>query len=152
MPVPAAREIVDIMPISNFPGGELVEPVVVGSPATSYRVTFLVSQDQGRSWSTQSPRDIGQPSVPQVDVQDGSHWWVVSGATLNTTTDRGAHWTMFAAKTPMPQLESMQMTSNQRGLAIGLNPAHNADRNRADTATWRRLLRTDDGGRTWSPA
>ena len=152
MPPPATTsEIVDLKPISFLPNHELVEPVVVGGPTTSYRVTLLLSRDGGRSWAAPPARDIGRTSPAQLDVLDSQHWWIVTGTTFHTTIDEGAHWITFSAKSPVPLLDDVQMTSSQSGLAIGVDPAHAGDRDRGDTTAWRQLLSTTDGARTWRP-
>jgi photosystem II stability/assembly factor-like uncharacterized protein len=152
VPVKAtAAELVDLEPIRLLSDGELVEPIVVGPAATSYRATVLVSRDGGRSWAEATPVDVGGAAAPQVDVLDGQRWWIVTGATLRATADSGAHWTSITASVPTPQLDSVQMLSAQVGLAIGVDPAHARDVNRAETTAWRQLLRTGDGGRTWRP-
>lgn len=90
-PVPAkatASELVDLRPITLLPDGGLVEPVVAGAAATSYRVTVLASIDGGRSW-TASPVDVGRTPAPQVDALDGQRWWLSTGTTLRATADSG---------------------------------------------------------------
>jgi photosystem II stability/assembly factor-like uncharacterized protein len=152
VPVPAtAAEILALQRVALVSDGGIVEPVVVGGVATSYRVVVLVSRDGGRSWTASPPLDVGR-TVAQVDVLDDKHWWIATGATLRATTDSGAHWTAISASAPAPELDSVQMLSPQVGLAVGVDPAHTRDADRADTAAWRQLLRTGDGGRTWRPA
>jgi hypothetical protein len=90
---------------------------------------------------------------------DGRHGWARRRAAVvdrerprhARDADAGLHWTAFEAQAPTPLVQDVRMVSATVGLAIGVDSARLSDRDRYETSAWRRLLRTEDGGRTWQP-
>jgi len=155
LPLPARNEqadLVELAPLPRVGGGELLEPVVVGSIRTSFRGTFLASPDGGRTWTSTVSPPVAVGSVPAVDVLDGRQWWLLARRTLLATSDAGLHWATFEASAPVPDLTAVQMLSSRAGLAIGFDQRCALDRARADSSACRPLLRTRDGGHTWVAA
>jgi photosystem II stability/assembly factor-like uncharacterized protein len=124
-------------PPTFFSPQEGVLPVVVGSRAAGGAVLSLVyvTHDGGATWSATTP-------VPTVinatSLLNPSHWWIepdvgADGA-LFSTADGGEQWVSLTPGVPFARVSVLSFVSATQGWAIG----------------GAGLLRTADGGRTWT--
>jgi photosystem II stability/assembly factor-like uncharacterized protein len=120
---------------------------------------ILATTDGGRSWTRQYS---GPAQLDQVDFTDAAHGWAVGPGALLRTADGGSSWTSL----PEPRVAgqclavgSVHFVSPTDGYAVaGPPPASSASTSSASVfegsagvpAAGGRLLRTADGGRTWS--
>jgi photosystem II stability/assembly factor-like uncharacterized protein len=121
---------------------------------------IMATSDGGRTWSRQYS---GQAALTQVDFTDGAHGWAVGAGTVLRTTDGGSAWTAL----PEPRLAgqcqsigSVHFVSSEVGYAIASpvvsgtassGTAANGTAASGSTASGGHLLRTTDGGTTWTP-
>lgn len=100
----------------------------------------IATTDGGVHWQRQLKRRIR--SHADVDFVDRAHGWLVADGQLLTTVDGGHHWTALAWQ--CPRISKVHFYTSRDGYAV--------------TGSWRRsgtwrpgpLLRTHDGGRSWS--
>jgi len=108
---------------------------------------IMATSDGGASWTRQY---AGQADLNQVDFVDGEHGWAAGGGTLLRTADGGATWTPLAEPC-QGELSSLHFVSPAVGYAVAAAPAASQSSGGPyTTATGGRLLRTGDGGATWS--
>ena len=108
----------------------------------------MATSNGGASWSRQY---AGQAALDQVDFIDGQHGWAAGGDTLLRTSDGGASWAALAEPC-QGQLTSVHFVSPAVGYAVAAKPADSQEATGQDTtALGGSLVRTSDGGSTWSP-
>jgi photosystem II stability/assembly factor-like uncharacterized protein len=108
---------------------------------------IMATSDGGASWTRQY---AGQADLNQVDFVDGDHGWAAGGGTLLRTADGGATWTPLAEPC-QGELSSVHFVSPAVGYAVAAAPAGSLSPGGPyTTATGGTLLRTGDGGATWS--
>jgi photosystem II stability/assembly factor-like uncharacterized protein len=108
---------------------------------------IMATTDGGASWSRQY---AGQADLNQVDFLDSDHGWAAGGGTLLRTADGGATWTPLAEPC-QGELSSVHFVSPAVGYAVAAAPAGSSSPGGPyTTATGGTLLRTGDGGATWS--
>ena len=115
----------------------------------SYRaiVVFYVTHDGGTTWAYTTPvpaRLTSWDSPPS--FADMNHGWATDGHALYATKDGGRHWTAIRPAPPLAVVELLDFVSPQIGWAVG--PAKFSD---GTHQTPPFLLRTVDGGYTWTP-
>jgi photosystem II stability/assembly factor-like uncharacterized protein len=112
---------------------------------------IMATSDGGASWTRQY---AGPANLDQVDFIDSEHGWAAGGDTLLRTVNGGASWTALAEPC-QGELSSVHFVSPSLGYAVAaaatastgsLPPANSYTR-----ALGGSLLRTTDGGATWSP-
>ena len=107
---------------------------------------ILATTDSGRTWTTQYS---GTAALDQVDFTDDEHGWAAGGDTLLRTTDGGATWT--ALKEPCQgELNAIHFVSPTLGYAVAAASAAPAGGAAFTSAVGGSLLRTTDGGVTWT--
>ena len=112
----------------------------------------MATSDGGASWTRQY---AGTADLDQVDFIDGQHGWAAGGGSLLRTTDGGASWTAL----PEPcqgELTSVHFVSPALGYAVAAKGSaatagQPSPGGQYTTALGGSLLRTTDGGLTWSP-
>ena len=117
---------------------------------------ILATSDGGRSWTGQYS---GGAELYQVDFTDAAHGWAVGQGALLHTADGGASWTALSE----PELgghclavASVHFVSPADGYAVAAPPAAgtgSAGSTSGDPGTpasGGQLLRTTDGGATWT--
>jgi photosystem II stability/assembly factor-like uncharacterized protein len=110
---------------------------------------IMATSDGGGSWTRQY---AGQADLNQVDFVDGQHGWAAGGGTLLRTADGGATWTPLAEPC-QGELSSLHFVSPVVGYAVAAAAAPADSPSPGGpytTATGGTLLRTGDGGATWS--
>jgi photosystem II stability/assembly factor-like uncharacterized protein len=113
---------------------------------------IMATADGGASWTRQyaGPADLGQ-----VDFLDDQHGWAAGGDSLLRTTDGGASWTALAEPC-QGELNSVHFVSPTLGYAVAAAAGHQGGGESVaggpyTTAIGGSLLRTTNGGATWSP-
>jgi photosystem II stability/assembly factor-like uncharacterized protein len=108
---------------------------------------IMATSDGGASWTRQYS---GQADLNQVDFVDGDHGWAAGGGTLLRTANGGATWTPLAEPC-QGELSSVHFVSPAVGYAVAAAPAGSLSPGGPyTTATGGTLVRTGDGGATWS--
>ena len=113
---------------------------------------IMATTDGGTSWTRQY---AGPADLDQVDFIDAQHGWAAGGDSLLRTTDGGGSWTALAAPC-QGRLTSVHFVSPAVGYAVAAKTAANAPAGQSPggqdtTALGGSLLRTTDGGSSWSP-
>ena len=127
-----------------FSGQDGAVAVIAASTDTSPMVRFYRSTDGGRSWVLAAQVHIGESGSTAVAVVDPLHYVVIDSHTgqLQATSDGGVTW-QPAASSGLGAALRLRFWDPEDGAAVvqmtnGQAPAAG-------------LLRTTDGGRTWSP-
>ena len=108
---------------------------------------IMATSDGGASWTRQY---AGTADLDQVDFIDGEHGWAAGGGSLLRTTDGGASWTALAEPC-QGGLSSVHFVSSTLGYAVAAKAAAEQPPGGQDTtALGGSLLRTTNGGSTWS--
>jgi photosystem II stability/assembly factor-like uncharacterized protein len=114
---------------------------------------IMATGDGGRSWARQY---AGPAALDQVDFTDAAHGWAVGPGALLRTVDGGARWTSLGQPNVNGQcltVGSVHFVSPTSGWAVAGPRAGAAAAGAAATGnppSGGRLLRTADGGQTWS--
>lgn len=121
-----------------------------GSPT----VWFHRTMDGGQTWSADTLPTTGTPFLSTISAVDSQRAWV-TGVDFNTfaqfvlkTTDGGQTWstdTLPGFNLPGGFVNNVFFTSAQEGYALG-DPSQSA----TDTTFHFEILRTNDGGTTWT--
>ncbi|HEX4091522.1 MAG TPA: hypothetical protein VHZ33_22645 [Trebonia sp.] len=114
----------------------------------------MATSDGGSTWARQY---TGSADLDQVDFIDGEHGWAAGGSTLLRTTDGGASWNALAEPC-QGDLNSVHFVSPTLGYAVAAKSPDQPGQEAAGqyggpytTAVGGSLLRTTDGGATWTP-
>ena len=107
---------------------------------------IMATSDGGASWTRQY---AGEADLDQVDFIDGEHGWAAGGDTLLRTANGGASWTALAEPCP-GDLNAVHFVSPALGYAVAAAPGDQAG-GPYTTALGGSLLRTANGGATWTP-
>jgi photosystem II stability/assembly factor-like uncharacterized protein len=108
-------------------------------------VAFYLTHDGGTTW-TYALGPVSTWSVATHAVADMNHAWVRRGNVLYATTDGGRHWTTILRSSLLLDVAQLDFISPEVGWAVGAGA-----RVGLDPPTSPFLLKTLDGGRTWSP-
>jgi photosystem II stability/assembly factor-like uncharacterized protein len=102
---------------------------------------MYVTRDGGTTWSPTTPLQASAATTSFMDATsmlDPSDWWIVpsanGGASLFETSDGGQRWASWTPGLPFAGVSALSFGSDTLGLAIGSTG----------------LLRTTDGGHTWT--
>jgi photosystem II stability/assembly factor-like uncharacterized protein len=113
------------------------------------RLVLYVTHNGGTTWAHTTPvpgnvSKIGdEASVIHDAVADMNHVWVQQGDELHVTSDGGRQWVTLPSNPLFADVIQLEFISSEVGWAVG--------RSRGIMPTSPFLLKTLDGGRTWSP-
>jgi photosystem II stability/assembly factor-like uncharacterized protein len=108
----------------------------------------MATSDGGASWRRQY---AGAADLDQVDFIDGQHGWAAGGGSLLRTANGGASWTALAEPC-QGDLTSVHFVSPALGYAVAATTAgEQSPGGPYTTALGGSLLRTANGGSSWSP-
>jgi photosystem II stability/assembly factor-like uncharacterized protein len=127
-----------------------------GWERTGSVIVFYSTHDGGNTWTHTTPLPVSMEKTSYQAVADMNHAWVTHGGVLHATSDGGRHWALLPSNplfaipanaapwtaAPVTQLDfiSPEVGWVVRNARVGL-----------DQPTPPFLLKTLDGGRTWSP-
>ena len=138
-------------PITFFNRQDGVLPTCFFSGADA-STDIYVTHDGGTTWNSTSLLPVSRCAVTAFvgasDFIDSTHGWVLDTAwtpaatttSLYLTSDGGAHWRKLSTGTNFHDIQALDFVSDAVGWAIG-----------AVTSETSFLLKTADGGRTWTP-
>jgi photosystem II stability/assembly factor-like uncharacterized protein len=137
-------------PITFFNSQDGVLPTCFSAGADIY-TDIYVTHDGGTTWNSTSLLPFSTCAVAAFvgasDFIDSTHGWVLDTAwtpaatttSLYMTSDGGAHWRKLSTSTNFHDIQELDFVSDTVGWAIG-----------AVTSEASFLLKTKDGGRTWT--
>lgn len=108
-------------------------------PATGHRVTlFYATADGGKTWTAMTPVVGGAEEQAAWALADASHGWVAQGNLLQVSTDGGKTWSERKTNVPLYGVRQLAFVGPTTGWAL------------LGQGEQTHLLRTSDGGATWS--
>jgi photosystem II stability/assembly factor-like uncharacterized protein len=121
-------------------------------------VAFYATHNGGITWKPVTPVTVSPPwTLPNYAVADMNHAWLTTGGVLEATSDGGRHWAQLP-RNPLfaiprnhtnpsmsPPVTQLDFISPDVGWAV----RYASDFPASPTPPF--LLKTLDGGRTWSP-
>src|SRR2546426_3572550 len=99
------------------------------------------------TWTPTAPVSVNISEVTYHAVADMNHAWVTHGGVLHVTRDGGRQWTTIRPGSVFAGVTQLDFISPKVGWAV-----RNTARHGARTPTLPFLLKTLDGGITWTPA
>ena len=131
-----------INPPRSFTPADGVLPVMLRGPRRP-AVDFYATHDGGCSWSSTTPLPYDTTAAPlSWDFVDPYHGWAAWGRKLYVTMDGGQHWNAITPNVSLAGVEQLDFVSLRVGWALGGTMR--------GTVTRAFLLKTTDGGHTWS--
>ena len=101
-------------------------------------VVFYVTHDSGTTWTYTTPVPVGEGDYRRPSsFADIEHGWVNEKDALFVTSDGGQRWTTMRPGKFFTEVTQLDFVSPQVGWVVRQRSQH--------------LLKTVDGGRTWSP-
>ncbi len=135
--VPSAQ--LSLISPTFFSATDGILPVIFSDGVTGRGIAtdIYVTHDGGTTWKSTMPLPAAFGTIDFVDTQ---HGWVTDGMVLYNTSDGGQHWTKLSPGTNFKQITYLSFVSSTTGWAIG---------RQSNTSSF--LLKTVDGGKTWTP-
>jgi photosystem II stability/assembly factor-like uncharacterized protein len=140
--------------LNPLPTSNILRHISFVGPGTAVTVgdagTVLFTRNWGENWS---PRGFQSPSqVSSFTTVDSSVWWVVGWEGLIArTVDAGLHWKILMQDSQFPSLDDAYFADSQNGIVTG--NIETVTRTYEGVTVYSLdpvLLRTSDGGTTWS--
>jgi photosystem II stability/assembly factor-like uncharacterized protein len=154
LPVQYTQVVPAIYPPQFFAPDDGVLPVILNAPAAAPAIDFYTTRDGGATWSSTMPLPYNSTAgSPTWGFADRDHGWVTWGTTLQVTTDGGRRWRALTPNRSLQGITQLDFVSAQLGWAL-LTPT--AVRCVGECLGQHSLLgsslllRTGDGGHTWS--
>ncbi len=122
-----------------FSATDGVLPIIFSDLITGKGIAtdIYVTQDGGATWKSTMPLSAALGTIDFVDIQ---HGWATDGMVLYSTSDGAQHWTKLSPNANFKQVTDLSFVSSTIGWAIG---------GQSNTSSF--LLKTTDGGKTWTP-
>jgi photosystem II stability/assembly factor-like uncharacterized protein len=135
--VPSAR--LSVLAPTFFSAADGILPVIFSDATTDspLATAFYTTRDGGTTWSSTMPVPAALPRLSFADMQ---HGWASDGTLLYSTVDGGAHWLKLSPAASFKNVAQLDFVSATIGWAIS-----------SPTPTASSLLKTVDGGRSWTP-
>jgi photosystem II stability/assembly factor-like uncharacterized protein len=115
-----------------------VLPVIFSDVATDSDIATAIytTYDSGKTWQSTTPLPAAFRILSFADTQ---HWWATDGTVLYGTVDGGNHWLKLSPGASFKHIAQLDFVSTTVGWAIS-----------STTPTASSLLKTLDGGRSWT--
>ncbi|GAC1346419.1 MAG: hypothetical protein NVSMB27_09990 [Ktedonobacteraceae bacterium] len=114
-------------------------PVIFSNITTDSDIATAIytTHDSGKTWQSTTPLPAALRILSFADIQ---HWWATDGTVLYSTANGGNHWQKLSPAASFKNIVQLDFVSDKIGWAISLTTSHASS-----------LLKTVDGGRTWTP-
>ncbi len=143
-----------LRPLKFFTAQDGIFPVVYSllnnsGEAIMMRVVFYATHDGGTTWAHTTPMPVSlskigdDTNIVHHAIADMNHAWVQQGNELRVTSDGGRQWATLAPNPLFANVAQIDFISPEVGWAAGWS--------RGSIPTFSFLLRTQDGGSSWSP-
>jgi photosystem II stability/assembly factor-like uncharacterized protein len=143
-----------LRPLKFFTAQDGIFPVVYSllnnsGEAIMMRVVFYATHDGGTTWAHTTPMPVSlskigdHTNIVHHAIADMNHAWVQQGNELRVTSDGGRQWATLAPNPLFANVAQIDFISPEVGWAAGWS--------RGSIPTFSFLLRTQDGGSSWSP-
>jgi photosystem II stability/assembly factor-like uncharacterized protein len=139
MPSGVSSAKLSILSPTFFSVADGVLPVVFSHDTTdsAFATAIYVTHNAGNTWQSTVPVSAALRILAFADTQ---HWWGTDGTMLYRTDDGGKHWMQLSPSANFKNIAQLDFVSDTIGWAISTKaPASST------------LLKTVDGGRTWTP-
>lgn len=135
----APSALLSVLPPTFFSATDGILPVNFADPTTerALATALYVTHDGGQTWQNTVPPPTPLPILSIADMQ---HWWGTDGTVLYLTDDGGSHWTRLSPGAPFEHIAYLDFVSDTIGWALSSTASASS-----------LLLKTVDGGRTWTP-
>ena len=135
--VPSAR--LTILAPTFFSATDGILPVIFSNFSTDSAIATAIysTHDGGKTWQSTAPL---MATLPLLSFADMQHGWATDGTILYTTSDGGNHWQKLSPNVSFKHIAQLDFVSDTVGWAIS-----------SSTSNTSSLLKTSDGGRTWTP-
>ncbi len=135
--VPSAQ--LSLISPTFFSASDGILPVIFSDGVTGrgFATDVYVTYDEGTTWKGTTPISLAAVAIDFVDRQ---HGWATDGTILYSTSDGGHQWTKLSPGANFKQITYLSFASSTTGWAIG---------KQSNTSAF--LLKTTDGGKTWTP-
>lgn len=135
--VPSAR--LTVLSPTFFSATDGILPVIFSDFTTDKAIATAIyrTHDAGNTWQDTTPVPVALPLLSFADLQ---HGWATDGTTLYNTSDGGNHWQKLSTGTNFKNIAQLDFLSATVGWATSSTTANSSS-----------LLKTTDGGQTWTP-
>ena len=135
--VPSAQ--LTVLSPTFFSPDDGILPVIFSNVTTDSPIATAIyrTHDGGRTWQGTTPVIAALPLLVFADMQ---HGWATDGTILYSTGDGGNHWLKLSPSASFKNIAQLDFISDTVGWAISSTTANSSS-----------LLKTIDGGRTWTP-
>jgi photosystem II stability/assembly factor-like uncharacterized protein len=134
--LPTAR--LSVLAPTFFSAADGILPVIFTDATTDspLATALYTTHDGGTTWSSTVPVPA---ALPLLSIADMQHGWATDGTLLYSTSDGGAHWLKLSPGASFNHIAQLDFVSATLGWAIS-----------SPTPTVSSLLKTVDGGRSWT--
>ncbi len=115
-------------------------PVALNSPNRTQALDFFTTRDGGKTWTSTTPLPFKNTTMsPTWDFGDANHGWAVWGKQLHMTADGGRHWRPIVPNRSFEHVTQLNFVNARVGWGYPFATDNHS-----------LLLRTTNGGRTWT--
>jgi len=135
--VPSAQ--LSLISPTFFSATDGILPIIFSNliTGTGIATDIYVTHDGGTTWKSTVPLPAAFGTIDFVDTQ---HGWATDGMVLYNTSNGGHHWAKLSPGANFKQVTDLSFVSSTTGWAIG---------GQSNNSSF--LLKTVDGGKTWTP-